>query len=105
MAHKDNSMNAILETKPIAERILLKLEKSPTNKLGLATPDKERSLLQVGTVVQIGKGKFGRTGKRREMEVKIGDRIVIKKFAGVDIKLDGEEYLMMGYQDVEAIVE
>ncbi len=97
-------MRQVDQVNPVAQRVLLKLDPNTSrpSKL-LETPDISKALIQVGTVVRMGLGRIGRTGKRVPMEIAVGDRVVIKRYAGVEIRLDGEDFLMCMYDDIESL--
>ena len=71
---------------------------------GIIIPDTAKEKPQVGEVVQVGPGKRNDDGARQEMEVKVGDKVLYSKYAGTDIKLDTEEYVLLSEKDILAIV-
>jgi chaperonin GroES len=92
---------------PIADHIIVKaVSKEEVSSSGIIIPDtvdKERS--EQGEVIAIGPGKTLENGSISQMSVKEGDRVVFKKYAPDEIKLDGEEYLIVRMDDVMAIIE
>ncbi len=95
-----------MKIKPLADRILVKREEpSETVRGGIIIPDSAKEKPQEGRVVATGPGKLDENGKRVAMEVKKGDRILMGKYAGTEVKIDGEEHLIMREDDVLAVIE
>jgi chaperonin GroES len=95
-----------MKIKPLADRILVKREDpSETVRGGIIIPDTAKEKPQEGRVVAVGPGKVDDEGKRVPMEVKKGDKILMGKYAGTEVKIDGEEHLIMREDDVLAIIE
>jgi len=95
-----------MKIKPLADRILVKREEpSETVRGGIIIPDTAKEKPQEGRVVAAGPGKVDENGKRVPMEVKKGDRILMGKYAGTEVKIDGEEHLILREDDVLAIIE
>ena len=95
-----------MKIKPLADRILVKREEpSETVRGGIIIPDTAKEKPQEGKVVAAGPGKIDENGKRVPMEVKKGDRILMGKYAGTEVKIDGEEHLILREDDVLAIIE
>jgi len=91
--------------KPLGDRIVIKVvENEEKTKSGIVLPDTAKEKPQEGEVLAIGSGEII-DGKKVPLEVKVGDRIIFSKYAGTEIKLDGEEYLILRQSDVLAIVE
>ena len=92
-----------MTVKPLADRILVKrLEEE--DKIGsIIVPDSAKEKSQKAEVVAVGEGKKTDEGKLISLEVKKGDKILIGKYAGTDIKIDGEEYIIMKQEDVMGI--
>ena len=100
-AGKETSMTI----KPLGDRILVKrLEEEVQKKGGIIIPDTAKEKPQRGEVIAVGPGKVADDGKRIAMEVKKGDKILIGKYAGTDVTLDNEEYVIMREEDVLAIL-
>ena len=94
-----------MAVKPLADRILVKRVELDEEKLGsLYIPDSAKEKPQEAIVVAIGPGKVNDDGKRVPLEVKAGDRILISKYGGAEVKVDGEDHLIMREDDVLAIV-
>ncbi len=95
-----------MKIRPLADRILVKREEAAeTVQGGIISPDSAKEKPQEGKVVAAGPGRLDENGKRVAMEVKKGDRILLSKYAGTEVKLDGEEHIIMREDDVLAIIE
>jgi len=91
---------------PLRDKILVKrLEAQDVTKGGIVLPDTAKEKPKEGRVEAVGEGRVLDDGSRGEMTVKKGDRILFTSYAGTEIKVDGEEYLIMGEDDVLAVVE
>ena len=91
--------------KPLSDRVLIKMKESEeTTKSGiiLSTGSKEKP--QIAEVIEVGPGKT-EDGKLQEMYVKKGDKVVVSKYAGTEVKYEGEEYIILREEDILAIVE
>ena len=95
-----------MNIRPLNDRILVKrLEEEETTKGGIIIPDSAKEKPAEGEVVAVGSGKLNDKGERSPMEVKAGDRVLFSKYGGTDVKLDGEDHLIMREDDILAIVE
>ena len=95
-----------MKIRPLADRILVKREEpSETVRGGIIIPDTAKEKPQEGKVVAAGPGRLDDDGKRVPLEVKKGDRILMGKYAGTEVKIDDEEHLIMREDDVLAIIE
>jgi chaperonin GroES len=95
-----------MNIRPLHDRIVVKrIEEKETKIGGLFIPDSAKEKPQEGEVVAVGKGKRLEDGKIAPMDVKAGDRILFGKYSGSDIKLDGEEYLIMREDEVLGVLE
>jgi len=91
---------------PLNDRVLVKrIEELPMTKGGIYIPDTAKEKPIEGRVVAVGSGKVGENGERLPMTVKVGDRVLFGKYAGTEIKVEGEEHLMMREDDILAIIE
>jgi chaperonin GroES len=91
--------------KPLADRVFVKVSASEEKTSGgILLPDTAKEKPQIGEVVQVGSGKRNEDGTRQELEVKIGDKVLYSKYAGTDIKLGGDEYVLLSEKDILAIV-
>jgi len=92
--------------KPLGEKIVVKrLEAKEKSAGGIVLPDAAKEKPQEGRVVALGEGRVLEDGKRVPFSVKVGDRIIFASYAGSEIKLEGEEHLILQEDDVLAIVE
>ena len=95
-----------MNIRPLQDRIIVKrLEEEEKTKGGIIIPDAAKEKPMQGEVVAAGKGKVGEDGKVNPLDVKVGDRILFGKYAGTEVKLDGEEYLIMREDDVLGVLE
>jgi chaperonin GroES len=95
-----------MNLRPLHDRILIKrIEEKETVKGGIIIPDTAKEKPQEGEVVAVGLGKKTDEGKVIALDVKAGDRILFGKYSGADIKLDGQEYLILREEEVLGIIE
>lgn len=95
-----------MKMKPLHDRILVKrLEEDEKTKGGIIIPESAKETPAEGKVVAVGSGKRDETGKLVPLDVKAGDRIIFSKYGGTDVKIEGEEFLIMREEDVLGIVE
>jgi chaperonin GroES len=95
-----------MKVRPLHDRLIVKrLEEEEKTKGGIIIPDTAKEKPIEGKVIAVGKGKIKEDGTQIPMEVKKGDRILFAKYAGTEIKIDGEEHLIMKEDDVFAIIE
>lgn len=95
-----------MKLRPLHDRILVKrLEAEETVKGGIIVPDTAKEKPQEGLVIAVGNGKILENGTRLEMSVKEGDHILFGKYSGSEVKIEGEEYLIMKEEDVLAVTE
>ena len=88
---------------PLADRVVIKpLPKEEVTKSGLILPDTAKEKPQEGEVVAVGAGRITEDGKRIAMDLKKGDKVIYAKYAGTEIKLDDQEYLILRESDVLA---
>jgi chaperonin GroES len=91
---------------PLHDRIVVRrVEESETTRGGIIIPDTAKDKPQEGEVIAVGKGKSNEEGKVRPLDVKAGDRILFGKYAGTEIKIDNEEFLIMREEEVLGILE
>jgi chaperonin GroES len=94
-----------MNIKPLGERVVLKvIENEVTTKSGIVLPDTAKEKPQMGEVLAVGPGKMLDNGQRVALDLKAGDRVLFAKYAGTEVKLDGEEYMVLKESDVLAIV-
>jgi len=95
-----------MNLRPLQDRILVKrVEEETTTKGGIIIPDTAKEKPAEGEVVAVGQGKLDDDGDRIALEVKVGNRILFGKYSGTEVKIDGEEYLIMREDDVLGIIE
>jgi chaperonin GroES len=95
-----------MKIRPLQDRILVKrLEEEETTKGGIIIPDTAKEKPSEGLVIAVGKGKVLENGKQVPLDVKKDDRILFGKYAGTEIKLEGEEYLIMREDDVLGVIQ
>ena len=91
---------------PLHDRILIRrVEEAETTRGGLIIPDSAKDKPQEGEVISAGKGKISEEGKVRPLDVKEGDRILFGKYSGNEIRIDGEELLIMREDEVLGVLE
>jgi len=95
-----------MKIRPLHDRIVVKrVEEQETVRGGIIIPDSAKEKPQEGEVVAVGKGKRLEDGKLVPLDVTVGDRILFGKYSGSDIKLDGEEYMIMREDEVLGVLE
>lgn len=95
-----------MKIRPLHDRLIVKrLEEEERTKGGIIIPDNAKEKPQQGEVIAVGSGKLLDDGKRNPLEVKKGDKVLFGKYSGSEIKIDGEEYLMMREEDILGVVE
>jgi chaperonin GroES len=94
-----------LNIKPLGDRILVEpVEEKETKKGGIIIPDSAKEKPQEGVVIALGTGKTDDNGKKVAFEVKKGDRVLVSKYGGTEIKLDGKEYKIFSSDDLLAVI-
>jgi chaperonin GroES len=95
-----------LNVKPIGDRILVEpAEEKEVKKGGIIIPDTAKEKPQEAIVVALGTGKVDDNGKKVAFEVKKGDRVLVSKYGGTEIKIDGKEYKILSSDDILAVLE
>ena len=95
-----------LKVKPIGDRILIKrLEAEETTKGGIVIPDSAKEKPKEGEVISLGEGRLLENGERVAFQVKVGDRVLFTSYAGNEVKVSGEEFLIMSEDDILAVLE
>jgi chaperonin GroES len=95
-----------MKIRPLHDRVVVKrVEEEEKTKGGIIIPDTAKEKPVEGKVVAVGGGKILENGKKQPLEVKKGDRVLFGKYAGTDIKVEGEEHLIMREDDIIAIIE
>lgn len=96
---------SVSTVKPLGERVFIKVSASEEKTAGgILLPDTAKEKPQVGEIVAVGSGKRNDDGSRTELEVKIGDKVLYSKYAGTDVKLGSDEYVLLSEKDILAIV-
>ena len=95
-----------MKLKPLHDRIVVqRVEEEKTTKGGIIIPDTAKEKPAEGKIIAVGQGKIGEDGKRIPLELKEGNRILFSKYSGTEVKIAGEEYLIMREDDVLGIIE
>src|SRR4249920_373047 len=103
-AQADNTM--ALNVKPLGDRVLVEpVEEKETKKGGIIIPDTAKEKPTEGIIIALGTGKTDEDGKKVPFEVKKGDRVLVSKYGGTEIKLDGKEYKILNSDDILAVIE
>ncbi len=94
-----------MKVKPLHDRLIIqKLEEEEKTKGRIIIPDTAKEKPVEGKVIAVGAGRVKKDGTKMPLEIKKGDRVLYAKYAGTEIKMDGEEYLMMKEDDILAII-
>ena len=92
--------------RPLHDRVLVRrVEAEEKSQGGIIIPDTAKEKPIEGEVVAVGNGKVLEDGKVRPLDIKVGDRVLFSKYAGTDIKIEGEEHLMMREEDILGVIE
>ena len=92
-----------VKLQPLADRVVIKpIEREEVTKGGIILPDTAREKPQEGEVLAVGPGRLSEDGKRIAMDVKVGDRVIYARYAGTEIKIDDEEYVILRENDILA---
>ena len=95
-----------MKVKPLHDRLIIKaLEEEEKTKGGIIIPDTAKEKPVEGKVLAVGAGRIKKDGTKMPLEIKKGDRVLYAKYGGTEIKIDGEEYLMMKEDDILAVIE
>ena len=95
-----------MKIRPLHDRVIVKrLDEDRTSPGGIVIPDTAAEKPVQGKVVAVGKGKILEGGDVRPLDVKVGDKILFGKYSGTEVKVDGEELVLMREEDVMAIIE
>jgi chaperonin GroES len=97
---------AATKIQPLADRVVVKaIEEAEQMRGGLYIPDTAKEKPSQGEIVAVGPGKLSDEGTRVEPDVKVGDKVLYGKYAGTDVTLDGEEFLILRESDVLAVIK
>ena len=95
-----------MKLRPLQDRIVVKrVAEETTTKGGIIIPDTAKEKPAEGKVIAVGNGKVADDGKRIALEIKTGDRILFGKYSGTEVKIEGEEFLIMREDDVLGVIE
>jgi len=95
-----------MKIRPLHDRVIVKrLDEEKTSAGGIIIPDTAAEKPIQGKVVAVGKGKILENGEVRPLDVKVGDKILFGKYGGTEVKVDGEDLLVMREEDVMAVIE
>ena len=95
-----------MKIRPLNDRILVKrLEEEEKTAGGIIIPDSAKEKPAEGEIIAVGPGKLNDKGERTAMDVKPGDRVLFSKYGGTDVKIDGQDYLIMREDDILGVVE
>ncbi len=94
-----------MNIQPLADRVVVKpVEEQEVSKSGIIIPDTAKEKPMEGEIIEVGTGRLTDDGKKVDLEVKKGDRILYGKYSGTEISIDGDEYLIMRESDIFAVV-
>jgi chaperonin GroES len=94
-----------MQVRPLHDRVLVKrLEEETKSKGGIIIPDTAKEKPIQGEIISVGQGRVGEDGKIRPLDVKKGDRVLFGKYAGTEIKIEGDEFLMMREEDILGVI-
>ena len=95
-----------MKIRPLQDRVIVKrVEEEEKTKGGIIIPDTAKEKPIEGKVIAVGSGKVLENGKKATMDVKAGDRVLFSKYAGTEVKIDGEEHLIMREDDILGVIE
>ncbi|HHT9109832.1 MAG TPA: co-chaperone GroES [Candidatus Brocadiaceae bacterium] len=95
-----------MNVKPIGEKILIKrVEAEAKSPGGIVLPDSAKEKPKEGKIFALGDGKLLKNGERAKFQVKKGNRVIFASYGGTEVKIDGEEYLLMSEEDILAVIE
>jgi chaperonin GroES len=96
---------SVSTVKPLGDRVFIKVSASEEKTAGgIFLPETAKEKPQVGEIAAVGPGKYSEDGNRQALEVKVGDKVLYSKYAGTDIKLGTDEYVLLSEKDILAIV-
>ena len=96
-----------MKIRPLQDRVIVKRLEEAVEKTkgGIIIPDTAKEKPQQGKVIAVGKGKVNEDGKVLPLDVKVGDKILFGKYSGTEVKVDGDELVVMREEDVMAVIE
>ena len=95
-----------MKIRPLHDRVVVRrMEEERTSAGGIVIPDSATEKPIQGEIIAVGNGKLLDNGEARPLDVKVGDRVLFGKYSGTEVKLDGEDYLVMREEDIMGVVE
>ena len=95
-----------MNIRPLGDRVIVRrIEEEETSSGGIIIPDSAKEKPLEGEVVAVGSGKVLENGKKQPLDIKAGDRVLFGKYAGTDVKIEGEEHLILGEDDILGVIE
>lgn len=95
-----------INVRPLRDRLIVRrIEEEEKTKGGIIIPDSAKEKPQEGEVVAVGSGRVSEDGKIIPLDIKAGDRILFSKYGGTEIKIEGEEYLILREDDIQAVLQ
>ncbi|HML95067.1 MAG TPA: co-chaperone GroES [Thermodesulfobacteriota bacterium] len=95
-----------MKVRPLHDKVLIqRLDSEETTKGGIIIPDSAKEKPQEGKVIAVGNGRVLEDGSTKPLEVKKGDKILFSKYGGTDIRIDGEDYLILSEEEILAVVD
>jgi len=92
--------------RPLHEKVLVRrLEEEEISKGGIVIPDSAKEKPAEGEIIAVGNGRISDDGKVTPLDVKVGDKVLFSKYSGTEVKVDGEELLIMGEDNILAVIE
>ena len=103
---KTKSTSGKTSVTPLGDRVLVRRTAAEeTSKGGIILPDSAKEKPAEGTIIAVGAGKISESGERMEMTLKVKDRVLFSSYSGSEIKLDGEDYLIMSEDEILAVID
>ncbi|HOP94641.1 MAG: co-chaperone GroES [Dictyoglomaceae bacterium] len=95
-----------MKLRPVGDRVVVKvIEQEEKTKSGIVLPDTAKEKPQQGEVIAVGTGRILDNGQKVPLEIKEGDKVIFTKYAGTEVKVEGEEYLILSERDILAVIE
>ncbi len=95
-----------MKIRPLQDRVIVqRIQEEEKTKGGIIIPDTAKEKPQEGEIVAVGSGKLLENGKNRPIDLKKGDRILFGKYAGTEVKIEGDEYLILREEDILGVIE
>lgn len=99
-------MSKKLNIRPLRDRLLVRrINEEEKTKGGIIIPDTAKEKPQEGEVVAVGSGRISEEGKVTPLDLRVGDKILFSKYSGTEVKIEGEEYLILREDDVQGVIE